>query len=31
MEPTLSRWGGLAIKKFQLECVNEESSTERRS
>ena len=28
---TLSRWGGLSTRKFQPECVNEESSTERRS
>ena len=31
MELALSRWGGLFIKQFQPECVNEESSTERRS
>ena len=31
MELTLSRWGGLSTKKFQSECVNEESSTERHS
>ena len=30
-EFTLSRCGGLSTKKFQPECVNEESSTERRS
>ena len=30
MELTLSRWGGLSTK-FQPECVNVESSTERRS
>ena len=31
MELTLSWWGGLSTKKFQAECVNEKSSTERRS
>ena len=31
MELTLSRWGRLSTKKFQSECVNEDSSTERRS
>ena len=31
MKLTLSRRGGLSIKKFQPKCVNEESSTERRS
>ena len=31
MELTLSRWRGLSTKQFQPECVNEESSTERRS
>ena len=31
IEITLSWWGGLSTKKFQPECVNEESSTERRS
>ena len=31
MELTLLRWGGISTKKFQPECVNEESSTERRS
>ena len=31
MELTLSQWEGLSTKKFQPECVNEESSTERRS
>ena len=30
-ELSLSRWLGLSTKKFQPECVNEESSTERRS
>ena len=30
MELTLPRWGGLSTKKFQLECVNKESLTERR-
>ena len=29
VELTLSRWGGLSTKRFQPECVNEESSTER--
>ena len=31
MELTLSQWGGLATKKFQPECANEESPTECRS
>ena len=31
MELILPRWGGLSTKKFQPECVKEESSTERRS
>ena len=31
MELTLSRWGDLATKKFQPECINEESSTDRPS
>ena len=31
MELNLSRWGSLSTKKFQAECVNEESSNERRS
>ena len=30
MELTLSRWGGLSTE-FQPDCVNEDSSTERRS
>ena len=31
MKLTFSRWGGLCTQKFQPKCVNEESSTERRS
>ena len=31
MELTLSRWGGLSTEKFQPDCVNEDSSTERRN
>ena len=31
MKHVLSRWGGLSNKKFQPQCVNEETSTERRS
>ena len=31
MELTLSLWGGSSTKKFQPECIKEESSTERRS
>ena len=31
MEVILPRRGGLSTKKFQPECVKEESSTERRS
>ena len=30
MELTFSQWRGLSTKKFQPECVNEDSSTERR-
>ena len=30
MELTLSWWGALSTKKYQPECVNDKSSTERR-